>query len=371
VSRLAVCVPVVGLVSETFIRRHVEQLLEGDTCVVARRPAPTAEGTWRADVPTLWLDPLMDEWGGEREQTTVAQFLEEQGAAAVLMEYLDIWLPFLPTFARTGVTQVAHAHGYDVSMRLRDDYWREAYLAYNAVDAVVTPSDHARRRLLEAGLADRLVHVVPCGVDVPIGAPRPRTGSLHVLTVGRLVPKKNPLGTIEACDRAARLGVDISLTVIGDGPLMPAVRQAAAAAAVPVRLLGARPVAQVHAAMAHADVFCQPSIVDPETGDEEGLPVSILEAMAHALPVVSTRHAGIPDAVADGETGLLVDEGDDAAMADRIVALANDTGLRDRLGQAGRERAQTMFTWPKERDMLRRLLRAECDDGPLTKAVQR
>lgn len=368
-SRLAVCVPVVGLVSETFIRRHVDQLAPGATCVIARRPAPATDGTWTAEAATLWLDPLLDDWGGDREQKAVAQFLEEHAVTSVLMEYLDIWLPFLPTFARQGVTQVAHAHGYDVSARLREDHWREAYRAYNAVDAVVAPSEHARQRLVETGIADQRIQVVPCGVDVPDVVRRLRTGTVHVVSVGRLVAKKNPLATIEACDRAARAGADITLTVVGDGPLMPAAEQAAAAAVVPVRLLGARPAAQVHAALMQADVFCQHSAVDPETGDEEGLPVAILEAMAHGLPVVSTRHAGIPDAVLDGETGLLVDEGDVAGMADRIVALAADPSLRDRLGRAGRRCVQASFTWPIERDALRRLLKVECHHVPMTRAA--
>jgi glycosyltransferase involved in cell wall biosynthesis len=370
-ARLAVCVPVVGLASETFIRRHVEQLLPSRTVVIARRPAPGGEASWSTGAPTLWLDPLLDEWGGEPERAAVDGFLREHGVTTVLMEYLDIWLPFLSTFAGLGLTRVAHAHGYDVSSRLRDEHWRAAYRDYRDVDAVVAPSQHSRARLLDIGLSPDLVRVVPCGVDVPTATTRPARAGVDVLAAGRLVAKKNPLATIEACDRAARAGADIALTVIGDGPLMPAVRQAAGRAAVPVQLLGARPASEVLAAMASADVFCQHSVVDPRTGDEEGLPVAILEAMAHALPVVSTRHAGIPDAVIDGETGLLVDEGDVDAMAAGLVALARDPALRRRLGAAGRARVQARFTWARERDALRRLLAVDgCHDVPMTTAAQ-
>src|SRR4051794_36516731 len=105
-----------------------------------------------------------------------------------------------------------------------------------------------------------------------------------------------------------------------------------------------------------ADVFCQHSIVDPETGDEEGLPVAILEAMVHGLPVVSTRHAGIPDAVADGVSGFLVEEGDVAGMARHLARLAADPALRSRMGRAGRRIVEARFTWPVERDALRGML---------------
>ena len=91
---LAVFVPVLGAASETFIRRHVEELTP-NTIVVSRRLAPEGETRWTVDCPTLLLDALGDEWGGAIEQETVTTFLQEHGVAAVLLEFLDVWLPFL------------------------------------------------------------------------------------------------------------------------------------------------------------------------------------------------------------------------------------------------------------------------------------
>src|SRR5207249_2345004 len=104
--------------------------------------------------------------------------------------------------------------------------------------------------------------------------------------------------------------------------------------------------------LAGADVFMQHSMRDPETGDEEGLPVAILEAMAHGLPVVSTVHAGIPEAVVDGATGRLSAEGDVDAMALHLAHLAEDREERLRLGTAGWRRARDRFTWAEERSRL-------------------
>jgi colanic acid/amylovoran biosynthesis glycosyltransferase len=349
---LAVCVPVVGQPSESFLRRHVTELLPGRTVVIARRAAPPGQGTWSTDLPTLWLDALLDEWGGEAEQAAIRDFLDEHGVQAVLAEYLDMWLPFLPTFGQAGVRCVAHAHGYDVSVRLREDYWRSAYLAYRDAADVVTLSEISRTRLIDLGLAPEQVHVVPYGVDAPPASPRPDRDEVHVLAVGRLVGKKSPLTTMEACRRAGA-----RLTVIGDGPLKEAMEHAAEGLAVELR--GAQPHESVLAAMREADVFAQHSITDPETGDEEGLPVAILEAMAHGLPVVSTRHAGIPEAVLEDVTGFLVDEGDVDAMAHRIVALAKDPDLRHQFGAAGRQRVQDRFSWAAERASLLSVLQWE------------
>jgi glycosyltransferase involved in cell wall biosynthesis len=81
--------------------------------------------------------------------------------------------------------------------------------------------------------------------------------------------------------------------------------------------------------------------------------------MAEGLPVVSTAHAGIPEAVIDGETGFLVPEGDSIAMASRIVSLAKDQSLRDQFAEAGRRRAQHAFSWREERRRLLKILKLE------------
>ena len=80
--------------------------------------------------------------------------------------------------------------------------------------------------------------------------------------------------------------------------------------------------------------------------------MAILEAMAQALPVVSTRHAGIPEAVVEGSTGLLVEEGDAGAMADCLLTLSKDADLRARLGLAGWRRARERYSWEQERASL-------------------
>src|SRR5262249_46852250 len=108
--------------------------------------------------------------------------------------------------------------------------------------------------------------------------------------------------------------------------------------------------------MKKTHIFLQHSVVCPVTGDEEGVPVAILEAMASGLPVVSTLHAGIPEAVLDGETGFLVPEGDTQAMSKRILELAKDQRLREELGQLGWKRAGKYFSWTNERDRLLNIL---------------
>src|SRR3954468_4489244 len=264
---LAVCVPVLGTPSETFIRRHVERLAPGRTVVISRRPAPAGPGCWTTSAPTLWLDDLADAWGGPVECDAVEGFLRAHEVSAVLAEYLDVWLPFLDRFAASGARTVAHAHGYDVSMRLRDEHWRGEYLALARADAIVTMSEPSHRRLVSLGLpADRL-EIVPYGVDLPLVRNRVRSdGALRVLAVGRLVAKKAPLATLVAFRAAAATQPGMTLSLLGDGPLMDDVRAAAAGARV--ELAGAAPHDEVLRRMRAAHIFCQHSVVDPDTGDE-------------------------------------------------------------------------------------------------------
>lgn len=379
---LAVCTPVLGHASETFVARHAHDLAPGRTLTVATsmatpmawtadphlvlagRPQPSpirrrvdrVAARLRGDAPGDWR------WAPtERDLAELDAALDRHGVTVVLTEFLDTWVPLLPWLRRRGLRVVAHSHGRDVSVRLRDPWWRERYLAYNDVDAVIVVSEVVRDRLTALGIDRNLVHVIPCGVDVEGDVPaRPRRendGEVHVLAVGRLVEKKNPLATIEAFAAAAGIDDRLRLTLVGDGPLAGAVAARVAATLVSdrVRLVGRQPHDQVARLMRSADLFVQHSVVASD-GDEEGLPVAVLEAMAAGLPVVATRHAGIPEAVGDGVTGLLVDEGDWRSMATAIVELAADPGRRHRLGAAGHAVARDRFSWQRERRDLRRVL---------------
>lgn len=349
---LAVLVPVLGTLTETFVRRHVHDLAPG-TVVVARRRADPANAGWDAPGPVLLLDPLGDAWCGVREQAAVASFLSRHRVSAVLAEFLDIWVDLLPAVVRPGVTVWGRGLGYDVSSRLRDEWWRDAYAGWNAANGVVTVSAVSRDRLLSQTAIAR-VEVVPSGVDVPANQPTRTSGPVCTVTgMGRMVAKKAPMTTLRAFERAARGRPNLRLVLAGDGPMLSEVQ---VAAGDKVTLLGAVPAARAADLLRTSDVFVQHSVVDPQTGDEEGMPVVILDAMAAALPVVATRHAGIPEAVLDGVTGVLVEEGDELGMADAIGRLADDPDLRRAMGRAGWERARDLFTWERERTALRGLL---------------
>jgi colanic acid/amylovoran biosynthesis glycosyltransferase len=373
---LAIVTPEHGVGTQTFIRRHTELLLPDGTVVVTRRI--NSARAQNSAVPVLQLDrirpPLVRRAArsaarrlglsvDDLQVSEATRFLRQHRVEVIMGEHLDTSLPWLDMARRLGIRFFAHAHGYDVSMRLNDPKWRAAYLRYNEADGVITMSRVSRDRLVKVGLDPSRVHVIPYGVDVPAEPiARPERQTVRCLAVGRLVPKKGPILALDAFRRAVSAHPKLHLDFVGAGPLLPGVQQFVQCLSLErcVTLHGERSHEDVQRMMREADIFIQHSITASD-GNEEGLPVAVLEATAHGLPVVSTRHAGIPEAIADNVSGFLVDEGDSIAMADRIVALAGDPDRRKAMGHAGWRAATAQFSWSQERTRLRELLGVQND----------
>jgi glycosyltransferase involved in cell wall biosynthesis len=291
------------------------------------------------------------------EREVVQRFFVANRVTVVLAEYLDFSFRWMPVAQNLGIRWFAHAHGYDVSRCLRDDKWRRKYLEYNNTDGIITMSHTSRARLISLGIRPEKIYVAYYGVDIPDAVNGRRTGK-RLVAVGRMVTKKAPLMTLRAFHRASQIIPDLTLDYVGFGELLDDARKFVAETGLEgrVRLLGGRSPVDVHKLLQQSDIFVQHSVTDRLTGDEEGLPVSILEAMSFGLPVVSTCHAGIPEAVAHGVNGYLVQENDWESMAERVVELARDSVLRNEMGQRARERVKSLFSWEAEKAALHRIL---------------
>jgi glycosyltransferase involved in cell wall biosynthesis len=367
---LAIMTPEVGLLSQTFVRRHVENLLPHDTAVVAGRRS--VEHAWdvtgpllelqsfRPGLPQRAVDAVARRMSRRHVTPTVPavkRFLTQHRVEVIMGEFVDFSLPWIDTARELGVRFFAHEHGSDVLWHARDEQWKSDFLKYNDVGGVITTSRFGRARLIDFGLRSDRVHVIPCGVDVP-SAPviRDARAIVRCLVVGRMVAKKGPILVLDAFRRALEVIPNLHLDFVGADVLFPAAQQFVHALGLEahVTLHGAQSNETVQQMMHDADIFLLHSVT--ARGKEEGLPVAILEAMSHALPVLSTRHTGIPEAVEDGVTGYLVEEGDTVDMADRIVRLSKDHERRAAMGIAGWTRARERFSWQHEAAQLRTVL---------------
>lgn len=206
--------------------------------------------------------------------------------------------------------------------------------------AVMAISDFTRSQLClltNPGLWPKIV-VLRCGVDlVRLGerSPRAMGDAPVVLAVGRLSREKGLAVLLEAVAIARASGLALRLRLVGDGPLRDSLERQACdlGLAGAVSFTGELPPAAVREELAAADVFCLPSF-------SEGLPVSIMEAMALGVPVVTTWIAGIPELAEHGVTALALPPGRADLLAAALQLMVSDGELRSRLTDAARVRVE-------------------------------
>jgi colanic acid/amylovoran biosynthesis glycosyltransferase len=251
-------------------------------------------------------------------------------AVADALDVLDAQTPLITTF-----------HGYDLTQHLRRHPARDYGRLFARGARFLPVSDYFRRKLLQIGAPSDQTTVHYLGVDTerfrPSERPGPHDGPIRVLMVGRFVEKKGFLYGLRAVAQARTHGCRIKTTVIGDGPLRAELEAEIKNLGISdsTSLRGSLGHDGVAREMAENDVLLAPS-VEAADGDMEGIPIVILEAMAMGLPVVSSRHSGIPEAVLDGETGLLAEERDSSTLAQHLVRLGSSHAERTRFGTAGR-----------------------------------
>lgn len=216
-------------------------------------------------------------------------------------------------------------------------------------DRVVAVGQAVRRALVASeGIPDRRIEVIYNGIDLDAfaavgdrAALRRELGlgadDLVILQVARLDPLKDHATAIRTAERLARSRPDARLVLVGEGPEEPAIREMIRSRGLEstVRLLGLR--TDVARLLPAADLFLLTSVT-------EGIPVTLIEAMAAGLAVVGTRVGGMAEVVDEGRTGRLAPAGDDAALAEAILQLADDAESRRRMGRLGAERARAIFS---------------------------
>ncbi len=215
---------------------------------------------------------------------------------------------------------------------------------------IVTETDYAEQFLRERfpERADR-IHRIYNGLNLAeFGCTDFSPTPLLIVAIGRLIAKKGFADLIRACGFLADRGKLFQCEIIGEGPLEDELRARIEQLNLQdrVALSGAKPQREVRQRLAAASVFVLPSVVDAE-GGMDNLPTVIMEAMATGLPVISTDIGGIPEMVVQNETGFLVRPGDAEALAGAIEKVIGDRPLAERLGHAGYQRAQELFSIEK------------------------
>jgi colanic acid/amylovoran biosynthesis glycosyltransferase len=256
---------------------------------------------------------------------------------------------------------VVQFHGYDVSRLTRDPiYLRNLRRLFGQMALGITVSEHMKQRLIGLGCPGNRVRCHYIGVPDEFfekAARRPPAGRFTLLQVGRLAEVKGHRFALAAVAKVLGL-VALNFRILGDGELRRVLERQIQELGIGgnVEVLGWRDPAEVGREMRNAHALILPSSTARD-GGVEGLPTVAVEALASGLPVIGTRHGGIPEALRYTEPDWITQEGDVEGLANRIERLASDVGLWRRLSDEGRQIGQQYFHLPTQNLRLETLYR--------------
>lgn len=244
---------------------------------------------------------------------------------------------------RTGLPLVTSFYGYDASVAGVVSEFADAYRRlFDVGDLFLVEGPAMRARLEALGCPSSKLKIQKIAIDPGRYRFRertdPGTGPVTILQCGRMVPKKGYPDALVALAEARRTDRRLQLRVIGDGPERKGIEELIRRLELDdaVTLLGAQPREVFLAEMERAHLFLAPSLTAPDGDSEGGAPTTLLEAQACGLPILSTRHADIPQVVRENDSALLCAEGDRRALAANITQLAAGAARWPSMGRAGR-----------------------------------
>lgn len=352
--------------SERFLYRQLKMLHNAGvlTAIVAARL--TNNAFWNG-IPVYGLNRKIH--SSEKSELLSTPHLQTQlelleaillntQADTILCQYGTLAELFLPVLQHAPQRLVIHFHGKDAHESMLPAGYRTRLEAL-VKRATVICSPYIYTIISEWQIPHEQIVVKTYGVEVP-DSPVYRRGSteVHILHLGRLIDCKSPDRTLLAFEAAKAYGMKGKLTIVGEGPLRATCEMLRTRSQwrADIEILGHVPQDVVDSLLVDADIFTQHSIKGEVTGQVEAFGVSIVEAMAASLPVVSCALGGIKHIVVNEQTGILVEPGDVGAHAKALIRLSRDPDLRNRMGMAGWHRAKQFYSYEAEQAQLLKIL---------------
>ncbi|MGY0613166.1 glycosyltransferase [Luteimonas sp. A501] len=285
----------------------------------------------------------------------VPQALHSHNASLVHAHFgtdaVDIW----PSVRKSGVPMVVTLHGYDINVSrewwesgrggLRHTRYPRRLLQMSGEPGVrfLAVSKAVQDRAIAYGIPGERISLSYIGVDTNYFRPAtlPRKSPPRIVFIGRFVAKKAPQLLVRAFRKIRDAVEGAELIMIGDGPLLAQAKDEAASHQLPVKFTGTLPSEEVRAYLQDAAAFCLPSITT-DSGDAEGLPISILEALACGVPVITSAR-GADEAVHHGKNGFVFKEGDTHQLSSYLLRMLKDDGLLESMKNYARETAVAEF----------------------------
>ncbi len=346
--------------SSSFVRAHIESL-KGAKVVLKGYYPDLREGTRSIRffyssrpvlrklvkiLPHFLYEKKVGLWAQtyDGRHDAIAGFMNRYNVDVILAEFGIHGCTMTPHAKKLGIPMVVHFHGHDAHRDpLLVDFLDRYREMFDYASSVISVSRFMSEKLIRMGCPAEKIVFNPYGPRDSFFDNQSTYGDV-LLAIGRFTDIKAPHLTVLAFQKVLQQFPHATLVMGGHGELLEACQTLALALGIDsqIQFLGPLRHEQVMPLFSKACCFVQHS-VQPTYGDAEGTPVAILEAGAAGLPVVSTRHAGIRDAVIDGETGFLVDERDIDGMAEAMIRLLADKSLCRDMGERAREHIRANY----------------------------
>ena len=306
-------------------KRENEALFPFDPVVIVPKPRTHQ---LRRLVQKQLLDQPITIYRSEAARLLAALHAAQARVLHVYFGHIGVHL--LPLLEICDVPVIVSFHGADAQVDLHKPAHRSrTQRMFERATLLLARSQSIAERLVAAGADRATIRVhrtgLPLGEIAFAARIAPADGAWRCVQACRLIAKKGLTTSLRAFAEFARAFPRATFTIAGDGPLGDKLRDTATTLGIADRVSFAGFLSQdkLHALYAESHLFLHPSELGPD-GDQEGVPNSMLEAMAGGLPVLATRHGGIPEAIEDGVNGILVAERDHPALGQALLALAGD-----------------------------------------------
>jgi len=299
----------------------------------------------------FWFRQLRDQpWQiSEAELSDLLSVLTEARARLLHIYFGHIAVHLLPLIRAWKNPSIVSFHGADVMVDMNKPAYREATLQMlDAVTLVLVRSESLRRALVDLGCNSEKIEIQRTGIPLEEFPFRqrvlPHNGEWHFVQAGRLIEKKGLPVTIRAFEVFVRQYPNATLKVAGEGPLLRELEMLARELKIAqcVSFTGFLSQEQLREIYYRSHIFLHPSQIGHD-GNQEGIPNSMLEAMATGLPVFATEHGGIPEAIEHGVSGVLVPERDEFALVETLLNAVQEPDLLSRIARAGTEAVKHNF----------------------------
>ncbi len=287
------------------------------------------------------------------------QSLKNNNINVVLVEYGTHAHHLLPVLKASNIPFVVHFHGFDASETLvvkNNNNYKELFDFSSKIIAV---SKTMEKSLLDLGCSRKKLIYNVYGPNNKFLEIKPKFTKKQFISIGRFTDKKAPYYSILAFMQVLKTHPDAKLLMAGDGELLNMCQNIISLYGLEknISLLGVVTQEKCKQLLSESLAFVQHSVT-AANGDMEGTPVAILEASIAGLPVIATTHAGIPDVIVHGKTGLLCKEHDVDTMSKHMLQLLDNIAYAKLLGIAGKQHIKNHFSLDRHIDVLNGVLSA-------------